>query len=501
MVNRGGPSVPSSQNGLKLVTHQDLGANSLSSLSIAILSVFLYCMIGVIYYTGYEGYSFIDSVYFSCITLMTIGYGDLHPKTEGERQFTIFFCILGAGIVGSLVALMSSDLMDTHEAVMKSKMMQLSKQMSGYVKGLYSGVKDTSIGGALISSGQSGTDFLGKKFSKTGIIANDGATVKAMMDMNTALFDETLTEIRNACLANALTIAFFLFFGGLFMMWIEDWNFVDAVYWSSATITSVGYGDITPLSDGGKVFTIFFALIGCSFSVKAFGEVTRFPLVVRSRLAELKVTAQFGDEISEETLRSLIGNEFFDDKPNLQRNKSELSKSEFVLLLLRMMNKINEKDVILVSRVFDEMDHDKSGVLDKDEIDDQAVKAAEKAKERIQEHERVATQEADSLAGQVTQHISTFGGLLLGTGVAVVSNITAPLHIFNREGSQQRGILESDFNDQHNPIQSAIQLPPTVAASKDEERAAKLPPHIPLSSDYAKNVKSEIEEDDYENEL
>jgi hypothetical protein len=40
--------------------------------------------------------------------------------------------------------MMSSDLMDTHESVMKEKMMILSKRMSDYAKKAYKEVKDSS---------------------------------------------------------------------------------------------------------------------------------------------------------------------------------------------------------------------------------------------------------------------------------------------------------------------------------------------------------------------
>ena len=173
----------------------------------------------------------------------------------------------------------------------------------------------------------------------------------------------------------------------------------------------------------GKVFTIFFALIGCSFSIKAFGEVTRFPIVMKNRMDELKVTSQFGDEISEHTLRSLIGNEFFRATKNLQVKDTELKKSEFVLLLLHLMNKIDDKDVQLISGVFDQMDRDCSGVLDKDEIESQAVMAAEKRKERADEHARVETDQANSLAGQATGLISSLGGLVMDTGVSMLAKV------------------------------------------------------------------------------
>ena len=34
---------------------------------------------------------------------------------------------------------------------------------------------------------------------------------------------------------------------------IEDWAAADALYWSCVTITTIGFGDVTPDSDAGKV--------------------------------------------------------------------------------------------------------------------------------------------------------------------------------------------------------------------------------------------------------
>ena len=36
----------------------------------------------------------------------------------------------------------------------------------------------------------------------------------------------------------------------------------DALYFSCVTLTTVGYGDMTPSTDGGKILAIFFILIG-----------------------------------------------------------------------------------------------------------------------------------------------------------------------------------------------------------------------------------------------
>lgn len=53
-----------------------------------------------------------------------------------------------------------------------------------------------------------------------------------------------------------------LFGGATFYHYIEGWRYLDALYFSSYTITTVGYGDITPKTDIGKIFTIFYIFAG-----------------------------------------------------------------------------------------------------------------------------------------------------------------------------------------------------------------------------------------------
>ncbi|MEA2024026.1 MAG: potassium channel family protein [Actinomycetota bacterium] len=43
---------------------------------------------------------------------------------------------------------------------------------------------------------------------------------------------------------------------------IEGWSWVDAFYFSSIAVTSVGFGDFTPTSDASKLFTVFYIFSG-----------------------------------------------------------------------------------------------------------------------------------------------------------------------------------------------------------------------------------------------
>lgn len=55
--------------------------------------------IGTMVYHNLEGWGYLDSLYFSIITLTTVGYGDFSPQTTGGKMFTIFYIFLGIGII------------------------------------------------------------------------------------------------------------------------------------------------------------------------------------------------------------------------------------------------------------------------------------------------------------------------------------------------------------------------------------------------------------------
>ena len=59
-----------------------------------------------------------------------------------------------------------------------------------------------------------------------------------------------------------LFVVFILFSGMFFYHNIEGWRYLDAFYFSVATLTTVGYGDFAPHTDLGKLFTIVYLFIG-----------------------------------------------------------------------------------------------------------------------------------------------------------------------------------------------------------------------------------------------
>jgi voltage-gated potassium channel len=63
--------------------------------------------------------------------------------------------------------------------------------------------------------------------------------------------------------------------GTIFYSLVEGWDPLDALYFSVISLATVGYGDITPQTALGKLFTIFFVLAGVGVLVVFVSEVAR----------------------------------------------------------------------------------------------------------------------------------------------------------------------------------------------------------------------------------
>ena len=63
--------------------------------------------------------------------------------------------------------------------------------------------------------------------------------------------------------------------GTLFYWRIEGWGLLDAFSFRSITLTTVGYGDLAPVTPAGKLFTVFYLFTGIVLIVAFLNAVAR----------------------------------------------------------------------------------------------------------------------------------------------------------------------------------------------------------------------------------
>ncbi len=61
-------------------------------------------LIGVLFYVYVENFSLVDAIYFVAVTISTVGYGDIIPKTNIGKLFTSIYSLISLVIFFYLVS-------------------------------------------------------------------------------------------------------------------------------------------------------------------------------------------------------------------------------------------------------------------------------------------------------------------------------------------------------------------------------------------------------------
>jgi voltage-gated potassium channel len=92
----------------------------------------------------------------------------------------------------------------------------------------------------------------------------------------------SLTENNRRLLIALVAVAVAIAFGAVGFHAIEGWSVLDSLYVSAQTVTTVGYGDLTPATRNGRIFSTVFMLGGVG--VVLYALTTMVQAIVQSEL-------------------------------------------------------------------------------------------------------------------------------------------------------------------------------------------------------------------------
>ena len=78
-----------------------------------------------------------------------------------------------------------------------------------------------------------------------------------------------------------------LFIGVLGFRLISNYSWIDAVYMTVITVTTVGFGEVHPLDPQAKIFTVFLILTSVVIVGYAFKIITEY-IISKNNISELK---------------------------------------------------------------------------------------------------------------------------------------------------------------------------------------------------------------------
>ena len=350
----------------------------------------------------------LDSILFVVTTFTTVGYGD-HPQlleTNFERMATTVFVILGMGILGVTIGTWGDMIkvkVDQKKRRAREKLLKLA-QGSGQITSAMPGSDDDIR--------QQVTKKLRKKFGKDARWNPDEHEIqtemgKALVEhfwkdevkklvfglagltgilwLGTAVFlytereecflsDKPAADADEGCLVGQTDPQTRLpndgkagrpMVGDLISpeKTQQGLRVIDALYFTTVTASTVGYGDVTPQSWMGKLFAIVYIPIAVALMSKTIMTIAIIPMEYRHLKLEAYVLDQFGD--------SLTASDVVDLKSSVNIQSEEpIRRNDFTLAMLLRLGRVGKYDITRIEQVFSRLDKDKTGILDKMDVQD-----------------------------------------------------------------------------------------------------------------------------------
>lgn len=262
--------------------------NSQRTLMLQTILYLMYLLLGALVFYNTEksdpnaDWSYLDAVYWANVTLFTVGFGDLTTTTALSKALLIPYAFIGVISLGLVIS--SIRKMILHHARRHVTVRMQEKTRKKLVRSVTMSKDDyllqpinepkpprrLSIGSPRrLSIGRKSTDEQPAKKSTLTLQRRNTSELerrKAEFELGRVVQRKALSRRRWTAMATSTGVwLVFWLVGALIFLEFEreeqGWNYYDAFYLCFVTLTTIGYGDRVPKTNGGKSFFVFWSLL------------------------------------------------------------------------------------------------------------------------------------------------------------------------------------------------------------------------------------------------
>lgn len=312
---------------------------------VAGLIVIVWILIGVVAGVGIQGWDYATSFYVIVQICTTVGYGD-KPMSTSLHIFMVFYIIIGTMVAAAVISEIVDTVLkwgaDNQKALFKTALRKDSQphdQVANPMRHLRHQGAET-----LLSLGVLAFMLL------------VWATFFSVFEQCTCSYDKD--EI-DGC--DATTLESCIETNG------KQLTFTEALYFGIVTYSTVGFGDYTPQTWEGRIFSCFGMLLGVGSFCNFVKDTSKFFTCLKAFMRRPK------------KLSLKLFHKLDSDKSNY------ITRADFRIFFLLSHGVIKEEQLIFVDHMFDSYDSNKDGLLQVQEVEDMLREEAEDTEDEEKE--------------------------------------------------------------------------------------------------------------------
>jgi len=286
---------------------------------------------------------FVDGFYYTVVSLTTVGYGDVVPYTPAAKLISIFFLFTGVGVLGYCIGFALDTL---GRLAAEKEQVQKAKEMAAAEEKERMSLDESRVVYATNSDGTERTPFREKVsefFGEALVMQAIGMLIMMVLGMVLMYIDGGPAAPPGSPQASNSSLP------------RHNATIVDSLYFASVSITTVGYGDFTPVTKAGKILCSLYLFIATALFGAIVGTIAQIPLDRRQNKADAAVLSHFGRDLSVRELEDLCQG---------GANENECTRAEFILRMLVWLDRVALDDILKCGEQFDILDKSGDGVLD-----------------------------------------------------------------------------------------------------------------------------------------
>ncbi|KAI1141549.1 voltage-gated potassium channel [Hypoxylon sp. FL0543] len=214
----------------------------------------MYLLIGALIFSKIEGWNYLDSVYWADVTLFTVGFGEISPQTTAGRALLVPYALVGVISLGLVIGSIRSMILDRGKHRLDARMLERQRRLSirRIVRKGNAGVLEPVDGGDSDDSSRARETELERR-------------QKEFQLMRKIQRQASKRERWTAMAVSSSTWVVLWLVGAKIFQECEapyqGWTYFDGFYFAFTALTTIGYGDLTPVSNSAKSFFVFWSLL------------------------------------------------------------------------------------------------------------------------------------------------------------------------------------------------------------------------------------------------